>query len=360
MRAIVKQTPSVGFDYRTDVDDPPLEPHQVRVEVAAGAICGTDRELVNYTAAAQAFGLNFPVILGHEFSGTVIETGSDVTALRVGHRVALESHIACGHCYHCRVGQGHNCLNMLLLGLHVDGGFTERAVVVEQACYELPDEVSLEVGALFESAGVAMHALLRSGHTLAGESMIVAGGGPIGLVLAQLGQALGAREVVVMEPNPYRRVMAEELGAVALDPSDDVDAWCRAAAADRGGFDVGFDCTGAPGALDIVLQSLRREATAMCVGVPHAPFSLDITRYAIKQGLTLKGSFGRSLWATWDRLAALVSAERLDLGRLVSHRLALADFGEALALLEGDAAKVLLLPGLPETNRNTTTMKGTP
>ena len=346
MRAIVKQTPTVGFDYRTDIDEPALEAHQVRVEVAAASICGTDRELVSYTAAAEAFGLNFPVILGHEFSGTVIETGSGLTALRVGDRVALESHIACGHCYHCRVGQGHNCLNMQLLGLHVDGGFAERAVVVEQACYTLPDDVPLEVGALFESAGVAMHALLRSGHTLAGESMVVAGGGPIGLVLAQLGQALGARQVVVMEPNPFRRAMAEKLGAVALDPGDDVDGWCRRAAADRGGFDIGFDCTGAPGALDVVLQSLRREATGVCVGIPHAPFSLDITRYVIKHGLTLKGSFGRSLWATWDRLAALVSAGRLDLGRLISHRLALADFGEALALLEGDAAKVLLLPGL--------------
>ena len=360
MRAIVKQTPTAGFDYRTDLDDPALGDDQVRLEVAAASICGSDRELVNYTATAEAFGLRFPVVLGHEFAGTVLETGSAVRGLRVGDRVALESHIACGHCYHCRAGEGHNCLNLRLLGLHVDGGFAERAVVVERACYELPDEVSLEVGALFEPAGVAMHALLRSGHTLAEESMIVAGGGPIGLVLAQLGQALGARQVVVVEPNPFRRAMAERLGAVALDPGDDVDGWCRSAAADRGGFDVGFDCTGAPGALDVVLSSLRREATAMCVGIPHAPFSFDITTYAIKRGLTLKGSFGRSLWATWDRLAALVLAGRLDLGGLVSHRLALSDFGEALALLEGEAAKVLLLPGLTQTNRDTTTTKGTP
>jgi threonine 3-dehydrogenase len=96
--------------------------------VAAASICGTDRELVSYTTAAKAFGLRLPVTLGHEVAGTVVETGAAVTRIRPGDRVALESHIACGDCYHCRVGQGHNCLRMQLLGLHVDGGFAERTV----------------------------------------------------------------------------------------------------------------------------------------------------------------------------------------------------------------------------------------
>lgn len=331
MRAIVKSIPAVGFDYRDDVPDAELGSRQVRIEVAAASICGTDHELVSYTTAAQAFGLRLPVILGHEVAGTVVETGAAVTRIRPGDRVALESHIACGDCYHCRVGQGHNCLRMQLLGLHVDGGFAERTVVTEQACYMLPESVSLEVGALFEPAGVAIHSLLRSEHTLAGESVIVAGGGPIGLVVVQLAEALGARQVVVMEPNPLRRAMAERWGAVTFSP-DDVDSWCRESASDRGGFDIGFECSGAPAALEVVMRSLRREATVMCVGIPHAPVELDLTHYAIKQGLTIKGSFGRSLWATWDRLAALVSSERLDLESLITHRLSLADFGEALGL----------------------------
>jgi threonine 3-dehydrogenase len=346
LRAIVKSIPAVGFDYRDDVPDAELGSRQVRIEVAAASICGTDRELVNYTAAAQTFGLRLPVTLGHEVAGTVLETGSAVTRIQSGDRVALESHIACGDCYHCRVGQGHNCLRMELLGLHVDGGFAERTVVAEQACYKLPENMSLEVGALFEPAGVAVHSLLRSEHTLAGESVTVAGGGPIGLVVVQLAQALGARQVVVMEPNPFRRAMAERWGAVTFSPSDDVDAWCRESASDRGGFDIGFECSGAPGALEVVMRSLRREATVMCVGIQHAPIQLDLTHYAIKQGLTIKGSFGRSLWATWNRLAALVSSKRLDLESLITHRLQLADFGKAIGFLEADAAKVLLLPQL--------------
>lgn len=122
--------------------------------------------------------------------------------------------------------------------------------------------------------------------------------------------------------------------------------FCLNASADRGGFDVGFDCTGAPGALDIVLQSLRREATAVCIGVPRQPYGLDITRYLIKSGLTLKGSFGRSLWQTWDLLGTLVSQGQLDLNSLVTHRMSLCQFQQAIDLQGGDAGKVLLIPNL--------------
>ncbi|RZL76824.1 MAG: L-threonine 3-dehydrogenase [Rhodococcus sp. (in: high G+C Gram-positive bacteria)] len=346
MRAIFKTRPEEGFEYNTDQPERPVTRGEVRIAVAAASPCGTDRELVRYSATAKAFGLELPVVLGHEVAGTVIEVGPGVETLRLGDRVALESHIACRNCYHCRTGQGHNCLNMKLLGLHVDGGFAERLVVTEHACYVLPGDVPTETGALFESAGVAVHAMLRSEVHLAGRSVIIAGAGPIGLALVQLAHASGARRVVVIEPNDFRRGIAGTFGGVALEPGPAAVDWCLNDAADRHGFDVGFDCTGAPGALDLVLQSLRREATAVCIGVPRQPFSLDITRYLIKHGITLKGSFGRSLWETWDVLGALVSQGRLDLNSLVTHRMGLSKFQEALDLQGGDAGKVLLLPSI--------------
>jgi len=346
MKAIVKTTPTDGFEYITDYSERPVVDGEVRIAVAAASPCGTDRELVRYSATAKAFGLELPVVLGHEVAGTVIEVGPGVETLRLGDRVALESHIACRNCYHCRIGQGHNCLNMALLGLHVDGGFAERLVVTEHACYALPDNVPTETGALFESAGVAVHAMLRSQVTLAGRSVIIAGAGPIGLALVQLAHLSGARRVVAIEPNDFRRGIAESFGAVALESDQAAVEWCLTDAADRHGFDVGFDCTGAPGALDIILQSLRREATAVCIGVPRQPFALDITRYVIKHGITLKGSFGRSLWETWDVLGSLVSQGRLDLNSLVTHRMGLSKFQEALDLQGSDAGKVLLIPGI--------------
>jgi threonine 3-dehydrogenase len=128
---------------------------------------------------------------------------------------------------------------------------------------------------------------------------------------------------VVVEPNAFRRNVAEEFGAVTLDAGEDAVSWCLNDASDRGGFDVGFDCTGAAGALDVILKSVRRESTVVCVGVPRAPFALDITRFVIKQGITLTGSFGRSLWETWDVLGSLVSRGSLDLDALVTHRMGL-------------------------------------
>jgi len=346
MKAVVKSKPEAGFDYVADHPERPVGPGEVRVQVAAASLCGTDRELVRYGAAAEAFGLALPMVLGHEVSGTVVEVGPGVQRLRIGDRVALESHITCRNCYHCRVGEGHNCLHMALLGLHVDGGFAERVVIPEHACFTLPDDIATETGALFESAGVAVHAALRSQATLAGRSVIIAGAGPIGLALVQLAGTSGARRTVVVEPNPFRRTIAESFGAIALDADEGAVDWCLGDAADRGGFDVGFDCTGAPGALDIVLRSLRREATAVCVGVPEQPFALDVIRYLIKHGITLKGSFGRSLWQTWDVLGALVSRGRLDLAGLVTHRMGLSGFQDALDLQGGDSGKVLLVPSI--------------
>jgi threonine 3-dehydrogenase len=344
VHAIVKNGPVQGFVHVTDHPERAVGPGEVRIEVVAASPCGTDRELVAYTPAAVAFGLAFPVVMGHEVSGIVVETAPDVAALQVGERVALESHIACTTCFHCRTGQAHNCLEMILLGVHTDGGFAERVVVPQQACFRLPDGVPTETGALFESAGVAVHALQRSGVELPGASVLVAGGGPIGIVLTQLARAGGARRVAVVEPNPFRRAMAESFGAVGLEPGPPATEWCLRVAEDRGGFDVGFDCTGAPGAFDTILRSLRREATAMCVGVPNSPFSLDVTRHVIKQGLTIRGSFGRALWSTWNTLGALVASGRIDLDAVVTHRMGLEDFDRALELQTGDAGKVVLRP----------------
>jgi len=346
VRALVKSAPRPGIDYVTDRPEPELGLGDVRIEVAAASVCGTDRELYEYTPAAEAFALRFPVTMGHEVSGRVVEIGPGCRGLALGDPVALESHIACSSCYQCRNGRAHNCERMLLLGLHVDGGFTERMVVPESTCVRLPPEVSLESGALMESAGVAMHALQRSAVEVAGERVLIGGAGPIGLVLVQLARAMGAREVAVVEPNPFRRELAGRLGAEVLTPEDDVASWCRSRSGARHGFDVAFDCSGAAGSLDTLLQAVRKESVVVAVGLGRHPLSLDVTDTLIKRGITLRGSFGRSLWSTWERLAQLVDGGAVDLESMITHRLPLQDFAVAMDLLRGDSCKVLLVPDL--------------
>jgi threonine 3-dehydrogenase len=337
VRAIVKTRPAEGYDYRTDVEEADVGPHDIRIEVRAASVCGTDRELVRFSPAAEAFGLRFPVVLGHECAGVVIEKGSEVRQFSLGDSVALESHIACGECVECRRGLAHLCSNLLLLGLHVDGGFAERTVVPAASAFRLPDGVSMEAGALLEPAGVAMHAVQRSTVPIEGAHVLIAGGGPIGLVIAQIVRAGGAASITVIEPNPYRASLARQDGATVIAPGIDLDL---------GPVDLAFEVSGHPSSLPALIDALRPEGCAVVVGISGTPIALDTSAVLIKKGLTLRGSYGRRLWSTWDALAGAIADGRVDLSRIVTHRVPLERFGEALDLLSADAGKVILTPGV--------------
>ncbi len=346
MKAVIKPSQTRGIEVRKDWAEPTAGPGEVLLDIAAASLCGTDRELYEWTPSAQAFNLRPPVVLGHEGSGTVLAVGEGVTSVAVGDRVALESHLVCNACYPCRTGSAHTCERTRILGMHIDGVFAERVTVPEGICVRLPDNVSLETGALLESAGVAMHAIQRSGYAVAGQSVLVNGCGPVGLVTAQIALAMGAAHVVAVEPNPFRRKQAESIGATVIDPHGDVVSHCMDLAGARGGFDVAFEVSGVRGVLPTLLDALRREATLVTVGHPSEPAPINIAAHVNKKGITLRGIFGRRLWDTWEQLLLLLESGRLELDWLVTHRLPLDDADEAIELLTGDAGKVLLVPSL--------------
>ena len=348
MRAVVKAKPERGANFVSAYPERRISVDEVRIQIAAASVCGTDRELYEYSPMAQAFNLDIPVVLGHECAGTIIEVGSAVVSLTVGDTVALESHVACWDCYPCRNGNAHNCLNMKLLGLHLDGGFAERLVVPATACFKLPQDFPLEQAALLEPAGVAMHAIQRSKVDLAGADVVISGGGPVGLFIAAIARALGAGNVVVVEPNAYRRGLIAELGATPLAPTDDVIGACRGLSGAKFGFDVAFEASGAPAALPPLLEALRKEATIVAVGIPGRSIEVDVAAYLIKKGLTFTGSFGRALWGTWEKIAELVASGKLDLSKFITHRLPLSALDEAIELLSEESCKVLLIPDLPD------------
>src|SRR4029450_2831956 len=205
MKAVVKNSAERGFEYVTDYPDPQPADGQVVIEVAAASLCGTDREVYEWTPSAQAFNLNLPVATGHEGAGTVVEVGPGVTGLQVADRVALESHLICGQCFPCRTGDAHICERTRIVGMHIDGVFADYMAAPEDICVKLPDHASLEVGALLEAAGVAVHAIQRSDYAVAGRAVLVSGGGPVGLVVAHLAKLMGAAHVSVIEPNPHPR-----------------------------------------------------------------------------------------------------------------------------------------------------------
>jgi len=346
MRAVVKTAPGRGCQFVVDRQEADLRAGQVRVEVAAASVCGSDAAFYESGFAAADIDMTFPRTMGHELGGIVVEVGPDAGGLSVGMPVAVETHLHCGECFNCMTGNGHNCARMELLGVTVDGAFAERLVVPARSCFVLPDGIDPGVAALLESAGSAMHGVLRSGVNLAGASVLVSGAGPVGVVAAQIADALGARQVVMIEPNEYRRGMAEKLGAIGIgpgvDPLEVADATTRA----RGGFDLALECSGAKPALVTALEAVRREATVVAVGLLKDELPLDVTRTLITRGVTFRGSWGRSLWDTWHRLAALVVTDKVDLEGLITHRLPLNGLPQALELMKGDAGKVLLDPSL--------------
>lgn len=348
MRAVVKQHPERGADYVTDWREADCEADEVRLDIAAASICGTDRELYDYGPAAQAFNLNFPVVIGHECAGTVIETGHNVRGLSVGDRVALESHIPCWQCFACRTGSPHNCQQLRILGMHIDGTFAERTVVPQSICFAIPEAMALEDAALLEPVGVGMHAIQRAGVSMGGAHVIVSGCGPVGLVIVHLAIALGAAQVVAIEPNAFRAGLAEQAGATVVAPGEPAVAHCRRQAGARGGFDVAFEASGAGAALPTLLEALRREARLVTIGHPGEPNAVDIAAHINKKGIVLAGVFGRRLWDTWETLVALIENGRFDPNPLITHRLPLNRFEHALDLLNQKACKIVLRPDLED------------
>lgn len=346
MRAVVKSTAGPGVDYVADAPEPKAGHGEVVIDVAAASLCGTDRELYEWTPSAQAFGAATPVILGHEGTGTVVEVGPGVEGLRTGDRVALESHLVCGRCLPCRTGNAHICERTRIIGMHIDGLFAERMAVPEDICVSLPDSVPTESAALLEAAGVAVHAIQRSGFSVAGRAVLISGAGPIGLMLAHLAERMGATHVVVVEPNTYRRSQAETLGADTMRPDEPVAEQCRDLTARQGGFDVAFECSGAAAALPPLFDALRAEATLVTVGHPGTAPTIDVAGQINKKGITLRGIFGRRLWDSWEQTLQLLEAGRLELDWLITHRMRLDQIDEAIGLLTGDAGKVLLVPDL--------------
>ncbi len=349
MRAVLKTQPSPGFDLVSDHPDRPLRPGEVRTAVEAVSVCGTDRETYEYGPAVVELGLRLPVVTGHECAGTIVEAAPDVVRVRVGDRVAVETHVACHDCYQCLIGNAHNCLRMELVGLTIDGAFAERMVVPASTCFLLPDEITMETAALLEPAGSAMHAVQRSGHDLAGATVLISGAGPIGLAATQIALAQGAEQVVVVEPHAGRGALAEDMGARVMRPGDGLVEAVHDLTGRAQGVDVVLECSGAPAALEAGLEVVRREGTVVSVGLMNRPVELATTRHLISRGITLRGSFGRRIWDSWTDLSSLVATGQVDLSRLITHRLELEDVETAIELLGGDSCKVVLYPGgVPE------------
>jgi (R,R)-butanediol dehydrogenase/meso-butanediol dehydrogenase/diacetyl reductase len=271
-----------------DVAIPAPGPGQVQLQVGFNGICGTD--LHEYYAGpifvpTQPHPLThqeLPLTLGHEFSGTITAVGAGVTGWREGDRVAVEPIYKCGHCGPCAAGNYNVCQQIGFHGLMSDGGMAEYTVVPTNMLHRLPDNVSLELGALVEPMSVAYHAATL-GDVRPGDTAMVFGAGPIGIGLWFALRGKGLQEVFVVEPSPTRRAAIEALGAVTLDPAvTDVPGFI----ADHtygAGADAVFDAAGVTPAVETALACVGSRKPMVSVAIYEKPLQTPLLNLVMNE-----------------------------------------------------------------------------
>jgi threonine 3-dehydrogenase len=339
MQALVKVSAAPGMEMR-EMPVPAIGPTDVLVAVETASVCGTDLHIFHWDEWAQGR-IKPPYIPGHEFSGTVAAVGELVQGIAVGDFVSAEMHVSCGHCLQCRSGQAHVCQFVKILGVDADGAFADYVRIPASNVWKLDDSIPRDWGSLFDPFGNAVHTVLSG--AIAGQTVAVTGCGPIGLFAIAVAKACGAAKVFAIEPNEKRRALAIKMGAsVAIDSGADVVEQVKSATGNNG-VDVLLEMSGHPAAIKQGFKLLRMGGRASLLGIPSRPVEMDLADAVIFKGATVHGINGRKMYETWYQAEALLREGKIDLSPVITHRLPLAQFDEAMKLLEsGEASKILL------------------
>jgi 2-desacetyl-2-hydroxyethyl bacteriochlorophyllide A dehydrogenase len=308
---------------------PPPGPRELKIQVEASGLCGTDLHI-----AAGEYPFAHPrVTLGHEFTGTIVEIGPEVDRFSIGERIVVDPNIPCRVCTYCHSSRPHLCENPEALGVTLNGGLSELALVPASQAYKVPDDVPPEAAALTEPLACALHAVDLSGIR-PGEVALVLGAGPIGILTAALLVSSGASKVVVSEPSEDRRARAEAVRAEPIEP----DAVSEEMA------DVVFECVGRVETMKAALDAARPGGTVMWVGVAPPEAEVNVKPYDFfRKELTVRGSYTNPY--AMERALALLASGRIDWRQIVTHRFRLGEFGEAWeAHRTGAGLKVSVYP----------------
>jgi (R,R)-butanediol dehydrogenase/meso-butanediol dehydrogenase/diacetyl reductase len=335
-----------------EIDVPQIKSaDDVLVEVHFCGICGTDLHeylvgpIVTAVTPHPLTGATLPQTLGHEFSATVVEVGTEVEDVRVGDRVAIMPAIVCGRCYHCRRGLGHLCSRFAATGLSAEtGGLANFAVVKEYQVAKLPDSVSDLEGAVIEPACVAAYGVDRAGVT-GGDVVLVTGAGPIGILTAMYASAIGAATVVIAEPNPNRAALARamDIGPV-VDPTMSGFGDFIADLTEGIGVDLAVECSGTTPGLATAISSTRARGQVVQTGLHTEPAVVDMMLVANKD-VSIHGSWCFYI-TDWPRIIRLVASGKFPVGKAVTSVIGLAEVVprgfDVLVHPTGDQIKVLV------------------
>lgn len=338
MKALVKRDAATGL-WMEEVPVPAIGPTDVLIQVKKTAICGTDVHIWDWDAWSQKT-IPVPMVVGHEFVGTVAEVGEYVKDFKPGDLVSGEGHVVCGHCRNCLAGRRHLCMHTSGVGVNRPGAFAQYLSMPQSNVWYCDPAIPLDHLAIFDPLGNATHTALS--FDLLGEDVLITGAGPIGCMAAAIARHAGARFVVVTDVNPWRLDLAKRMGAtrgvhVGKEKLPDVMKELGM----KEGFDVGLEMSGNAAALSDMIANLCHGGKIALLGI-HGPDTRIDWNTVVFNGLTLKGIYGREMYETWYKMTSMLQSG-LDISPVITHRFRAPLFEEAFHTMKsGQAGKVIL------------------
>lgn len=338
MYALVKRHSKPGL-WLEEVAVPSIRDNEVLIRISKTAICGTDLHIYSWDSWSQQH-IPVPMVVGHEFVGTVAEVGKLVKGLKIGERVSGEGHIVCGTCRNCRGGLQHLCPYTKGIGVHLPGAFAEYLVLPASNVFPLPDSVSDTVASMLDPFGNAMHTALS--YDCAGEDVLITGAGPIGIMCAHIVRHLGARHVVITDISPYRLELAKQVKNITTVHAQEQSL--HSIMRDlkmKEGFDVGLEISGNQQAFNDMVDVMLNGGKIAMLGLYPDNLTMDMNK-AIFKGLELRGIYGRKMYETWYKMITLMESG-LDVSGVITHELPFQEYEQGFQhMLTGKCGKVVL------------------
>ncbi len=345
MKAVVKYGKGKGMIEIRDIPEPKIQREdEVLIEVKAVSVCGSDLHIYHDTHPYWP-----PIVLGHEFSGVIVEVGKGVKGWKVGDRIVTETRTgSCGICYMCQSGFPQVCEQKRPYGIGIDGAYTKYVVGPARLLHRLPDNIPFEVGAVVEPTAICVTSILERSRLQAGESVLITGPGPIGLISLAVTKTAGARWIGITGTSSdegIRFEKARELGVdltIVVDKEDPVQ---RVLEVTNGlGVDLLIETSGNGKAISQAFEIVRRMGRVCAIGISgKEAVSIPYDR-GIFKALRYDFCFSSS-WTAWETTLGLTSKGLLPIEKIITHKFPIDKWEEAFHLLENlQAAKVILIP----------------
>ncbi len=299
-----------------DLVIPKPETNEVLIKVGMAGVCGTDFHIVKGKSPSKP-----PVVLGHEFCGEIVDISKNVNSFRLGDKVAVNPNLHCGYCEYCKIGKINLCENLVALGVTQNGGFAEYSIVPISQAYLLPNDINYEEAAFAEPLSCCIHGLDQADIDL-NDRVAIVGAGPIGLLMLQLVKLKGAKEIIVIEPVPEKRRIAQQLGSsIVIDPKDE-HFQMNYIELCNGGADIVIECAGNIQAVEIAFKVARKGGRIIVFGLADSlsVYGIYLQSFFHKE-LTLKSSLLNPF--TFQTAVDLLVSDKINVDRFSIEKIKL-------------------------------------